>query len=65
LGFYIKKTLQKSFFLSKVFKANQIMTKQGFDPKSIKNAIIIITIILLYFVRNLKLTFYSNNVLEL
>jgi hypothetical protein len=46
-------------------KADQIMTKQGFDPCSNKNAITIITILLLYFARNVKLTLNSNYVLAI
>jgi hypothetical protein len=53
---------KKVLFLFKIFRANQITTKQRFNPRSIKNAIIIITIRLLYFAKKLKLTFNSNNV---
>jgi hypothetical protein len=46
-------------------KADQIMTKQGYDPCFNKNAITIITILLLYFARNVRLIFNSKYVLAI
>jgi len=64
-GFILKQPYKKTLFLFEVFRADQIMTKQGFDPCSIKNAITIITILLLYFERSAKLTINSNYVLAI
>lgn len=56
---------KKTLLLFENFKANQIMTKLGFDPWSRKNTITIITILLLYFARNARSTFNSNYVIAI